>query len=112
MQEKYYSHQESMQVLKNLALEIRGMGKEERLGTLEEIVRLETEGKGNRFWLLIIKCLLAKPGCLPKALNLAEAELGSHSNLRYLPINQDDPAQPTDNLAHHRALSTFKNFFV
>lgn len=112
MERENCSHQECMDALKNLALEIKDMDEKERLNTLEEIVRLETEGKGNRFWLLIVKCLLAKPESLPKAINLAEAELNPNSNIRYLPVNQSNLTQATDNFADDSALSTLKNLFV
>ncbi len=112
MQENNYSHQECMEVLKNLALEIKDMGEGERLITLEDIVRLEAEGKGNRFWLLIIKYLLVKPEGLSKALNLAEEELTPPSNLRHLPVNPENLAQPVDFFANADAFSAFKKLFV
>lgn len=108
MEENSYTHRESMKALKNLALEIKDMDERERLKTLEHIVRLETEGKGNRFWLLIVKRLLAKPELLPKALNLAEAKVSPKSNLRYLPVNRkglvDTPANFRNKQAHSRFL--------
>jgi hypothetical protein len=111
MGEQDCNHQESMRVLKGLALEIQHMDEQERLKTLERIVRLEAEGKGNRFWLLVAKCLLAKPELLPKALNLAEAELSPNSNLRYLQVKPQEIVQTLAAPKNNRMLSAFMNLF-
>jgi hypothetical protein len=105
-------HQESMRILKGVALEIQDMDEQERLKTLEQVVRLEAEGKGNRFWLLIVKCLLAKPELLSKALNLAETELSPESNLRYLNIHPQEIVQTSAVSKNNRMLSAFMNLFT
>ena len=73
-------HVESMYALKKLALEITDMDEYERLKTLEWVIKLEVEGRGNRFWILIVKYLLGKPELLPSAIKLADRELAPHSS--------------------------------
>ena len=76
------NHEESMHTLKELALEISEMDEYERLKTLEWVIKLEVEGKGNRFWILIVKCLLGKPELLSSAIKLADKELVSQSDIQ------------------------------
>jgi len=75
------NHGECMYALKRLAQEIAEMDEYERLKTLEWVINLEVEGRGNRFWILIVKCLLGKPELLPSAIKLAERELSSQSDI-------------------------------
>jgi len=72
-------HEESMYALKKLALEIIDMDEYERLKTLEWVIKLEVEGRGNRFWILVVKYLLGKPELLQSAIKLADLELNPHS---------------------------------
>jgi hypothetical protein len=109
---KNFNHRESMKILKCVALEIQDMDDVERLKTLEKVVRLEAEGKGNRFWLLIVKCLLAKPELIAKALNLAETEISPCSNLRYLNVTHQKAIQTHSIPKNNRMLSAFMQLFT
>ena len=65
--------QQSMQILHGLALELQAMDELQRLKTLKWVVQKESRGEGNRFWLVIVKFLLARPELISKALQLSAA---------------------------------------
>jgi len=75
------NHQECMQVLHELALEIQEMDEEERYWALADMVRMELDGKGNNIWVIIAKHLLVKTELIPAALILVDREVNPNSNL-------------------------------
>ncbi len=105
------THQESMQILRGLALEIQDMDKDEKLETLRDMIVLEADGKGNRTWLFIAKCLLAKPELLSKTLNLTESELNPGSNIVYFPQQNLEKIQNPATCENNGILSSFVKLF-
>ncbi len=110
-------HEESMYALKKLALEITDMDEYERLKTLEWVIKLEVEGRGNRFWILIVKYLLGKPELLPSAIKLADRELSppsgntgeavSKSNIRHVNFGSNSHSNLPDDSAPNSSLHLF-----
>ena len=101
--------QESMRILRGLALELQYMDDSQRLKTLKWVVQKETAREGNRLWLIIVKILLVRPELIPRALELSMSKTAeTNPNTYDIKMNIE---QLTNNQNNNYNKKFLNNFF-